>query len=337
MKERFHQLNHLLSSAYAYRNYESVKRFAQEQLILAEQFPKDWNYGNTIHVANVFLGLVAMREGKTALAKEHLRKAGQTKGSPPLNTYGPNMLLAKELLEVGETEIVLNYLQQCKAFWLAPMRFINGQPLKKWKKAIEAGEMPDFGANLVYQVVAQPTKVTYRLLQPSEAKDYRRLRLESLQFFPNSFGANYEEQKAKKQLAFETYIKEQTPDKFIMGAFSNTTILGICGFYRNTDQREQHKGAIIQMYVSASYRGQQIGTSLLVTTLEKAFQIKEVEHINLGVYANNEAAVHLYKKAGFTTYGVEKNCMKIGEKYMDLIEMVIRRDEFKQREVGFQT
>ena len=79
-------------------------------------------------------------------------KAGNTKGSPQLNSFGPNMLLAKELLEIGEMEIVIAYMELCKQFWHSTMRLVAGRPLKKWKQSIENGEIPDFGANLNYQM-----------------------------------------------------------------------------------------------------------------------------------------------------------------------------------------
>lgn len=330
MKERFHQISHLLSSAYAYKNYEAVQKLAHEYLNLSEQYPTDWNYGNAIHIANLALGLAALREADIPSAKAHLLKAGHTKGSPQLNSFGPNMRLAKELLEVGEPEVVVAYLELCEKFWSLSMRQMVGNPLNKWKALILAGEIPDFGPNLIYHLVAEKIIPTYRLLLPSEVKLYRQIRLESLQNFPNSFGSIYEEQKAKKELGFESNIKQQLSDKFIMGVFSNSNLLGICGFYRNSDLREQHKGAIIQMYIRPSYHGQKIGSTLLDATLQQAFQLTELKQVNLGVYAHNKAAIHLYKKAGFEVYGVEQNCLKLKEGFVDLILMTLRREAYRQ-------
>ncbi len=168
-------------------------------------------------------------------------------------------------------------------------------------------------------------EILYRILAPDETKLYRSIRLESLQTFPNSYGSNYKDQKAKEKLGFENIIAQELSDQFIMGAFSESSLLGICGFYRNPDQREQHKGAIIQMYVRPTYQGQQIGAALLETTMQKGFELKEIERINLGVYSHNKAAIHLYQKAGFKTYGIEKNCLKLKGRYVDLILMSIER------------
>lgn len=53
------------------------------------------------------------------------------------------MLLAKKLLESGERETVLQYLDSCAGFW----RMEDGR-LEKWKTIIKQGGMPDFGSNI---------------------------------------------------------------------------------------------------------------------------------------------------------------------------------------------
>jgi hypothetical protein len=60
---------------------------------------KNWSNGNIIHNANQILGCGALREGKLADAKTYLFKAVATPGSPQLNSFGPEMQLARELLE----------------------------------------------------------------------------------------------------------------------------------------------------------------------------------------------------------------------------------------------
>lgn len=61
-----------------------------------------WNSGNRIHHGNLILGRIALTQGDVAEAKTRLLAAGKTPGSPQLNSFGPNMMLAKELLELGE-------------------------------------------------------------------------------------------------------------------------------------------------------------------------------------------------------------------------------------------
>jgi hypothetical protein len=124
---------------------EKAKAYAQELLRLAPKYPKDWNYGNAVHKGNLALGRVALREGDIEGAKKFLLAAGRTPGSPQLNSFGPNMTLAKELLEKGERAAVLEYFQLCAAFWK-----MDYGKLREWSALVKEGLVPDFGANLLY-------------------------------------------------------------------------------------------------------------------------------------------------------------------------------------------
>jgi len=147
MENTFWNLQERIEAAFHAGEYETVMKLAEEHLRLAESFKKNWNYGNVIHKNHIVLGRVALRQGNIAQAQEHLRQAGKTPGSPQLSTFGPNMTLAKELLEQGEREIVLEYFELCKKFWWWSFRVV---PIHTWKKAIKRGTIPDFGANLLY-------------------------------------------------------------------------------------------------------------------------------------------------------------------------------------------
>ena len=149
MKERFHELGELLSKSYRSGDDESVKVLALEYLNLAPQNKGDWNYGNAIHQANIYLGLIALKNNEVEKAKDFLTKSALTPGSPQLNSYGPNMLLAKKLLEIGEKDVVLSYLKMSKKFWNPLFRMFT---IKRWKKDISTGKMPDFKANLTYHI-----------------------------------------------------------------------------------------------------------------------------------------------------------------------------------------
>jgi hypothetical protein len=102
-------------------------------------------YGNAIHDGNSVLGRAALKQGDIKKAARYLLDAGKTQGSPQLNSFGPNMSLAKELLEKGEKNAVLQYFEFCRKFWS-----MGGEDLDNWTKEVKAGKVPDFGANLSY-------------------------------------------------------------------------------------------------------------------------------------------------------------------------------------------
>lgn len=129
---------------------ELAKRHAAETLQKNTDDTND-SYGNVIHNANQILGRCALREGKLADAKAYLLKAGATPGSPQLNSYGPQLHLARELLEKGEKETVLQYLDLVSKFWASDDdESALGKQISKehaaliegWKREIAEGKIP---------------------------------------------------------------------------------------------------------------------------------------------------------------------------------------------------
>ena len=72
-------------------------------------------------------------------------EAGKTPGSPQLNSFGPNMMLAKELLNKDEKDVVIEYFKLCGSFW----KMDRGR-LKQWTDTVKNDGIPDFGTNLDY-------------------------------------------------------------------------------------------------------------------------------------------------------------------------------------------
>ena len=109
------------------------------------QVPKLQDKDDSVHACNVILGRVALRRGDLKRADAYLLAASQVRGGGALSSFGPNMMLAYELLEKGERQTVLDYLRRCATFWTSD----RGQ-LARWSAQIRAGRIPQFGANLSY-------------------------------------------------------------------------------------------------------------------------------------------------------------------------------------------
>jgi tetratricopeptide (TPR) repeat protein len=142
---RFYALADAAKAAFEVGETEKARAHAQEALDLASRFRDDWNYGNAIHDGHMVLGRIALRNGDVETAKRELVEAGRTPGSPQLNSFGPNMSLARDLLERKETDAVTTYFALCTTFW----KLERGN-LGRWSALAKAGEIPDFGANLFY-------------------------------------------------------------------------------------------------------------------------------------------------------------------------------------------
>ena len=141
--ERFYYMGPAAVEHLKQGNVEEARKLAEELAALTPKFPNDWNYGNAIQDANQVLGRIALIEGRVEDAKDYLLKSGDTPGSPQLNSFGPNMTLAKELLEEGETDVVLEYFDLCRNFW-----DMHSGDLDTWERQVKAGKTPDWYMSL---------------------------------------------------------------------------------------------------------------------------------------------------------------------------------------------
>jgi hypothetical protein len=141
-------LTQLARAAFDASEFEEARNGALELLekvSSADMAKSSGNDGNAIHYANLILGRLALHVGEVEAAKQYLIASGKTSGSPTLCSFGPNMSLAKELLEHGEHETVLRYFDLCRIFWQS-----NFGQLDEWTREVRAGKIPEFGANLIY-------------------------------------------------------------------------------------------------------------------------------------------------------------------------------------------
>lgn len=170
--------------------------------------------------------------------------------------------------------------------------------------------------------------IIYRKLKPTEAKDFRRVRLECLQKFPDSFGTLYEDETVKPKLYFEDLIERNVPDAYFFGAFDEEKLIGIAGFVRGERTKTRHRGEIVAMYVNPDFRGQKIGENLLRALIKSVFESDGIEQVHLTVVADNAAAVGLYERIGFESFGVQENYFKSGETYWNQNFMQLLKKRF---------
>lgn len=137
--------------------------------------------------------------------------------------------------------------------------------------------------------------IGYRTLLANESKIYRTIRLESLKKFPESFGARYEEALEIEKFRMENDIENQLLERFVIGAFSDHELVGICAFVKE----EEHTGHIYQMYIKEDFQGKNIGFGLIQEVVREANTRFNSIAIVLEVTHNNTKAYQLYKKFGF--------------------------------------
>src|SRR5256885_1139939 len=118
--------------------------------------------------------------------------------------------------------------------------------------------------------------VSIRKMLAHESAAYRAERLASLQHYPAFFGTTYNEEAALPVLPFEHFIQQQHPSNFMLGAFLDNHLCGICGFKREARRSARHRGELVQLYVAPTATGRGIGRQLVAGVVSEAFLDSEL-------------------------------------------------------------
>lgn len=168
-----------------------------------------------------------------------------------------------------------------------------------------------------------------RILKETDAEAFWNIRLRALRDNPDSFGASYEEilERGIAGVAQGLRKRDSAPDDVTFGAFEGTTLIGIAGFQREEETKRRHKGVIWGMYVPHELRGKGVGKQLLQAAIAYAKTLPGLEQINLSVVLTSKEARHLFIAQGFETYGLERQALKLHDRYFDQELMTLRLTE----------
>jgi ribosomal protein S18 acetylase RimI-like enzyme len=84
--------------------------------------------------------------------------------------------------------------------------------------------------------------------------------------------------------------------------------------------------------VDRRFRGQGVGTALLVAALEAAR--RQFETVKLSVFASNEGAQRLYRRVGFVEHGRLPRAIKRGDRYHDEVLMHVDLKVWRRPALG---
>lgn len=156
-----------------------------------------------------------------------------------------------------------------------------------------------------------------RSLTSADAEEYWELRLEALQQNPEAFATTYEDAIRRTDPIKRVATNLGASSSITFGAFMENKLVGVMTLAKNDLEKMRHKVNLFAVYVTPRMRGQKVGDALLIEVIQAAKQVPGVEKINLTVVTTNKAAIHLYEKQGFKTYGLETKAMKSGDTYLD--------------------
>ncbi len=159
------------------------------------------------------------------------------------------------------------------------------------------------------------SQIQVRRLASSEGAAYREIRLEALRLYPESFGSTFEAESVRPL----EHFSERVASCPVFGAFRDTEIVGMAGFWGREGAKDAHKGYLWGMYVRSDARNAGVGRKLAEAVIDYARE--HVEILQLDVVSENEAARRLYASLGFVEYGIERKALKQHGRYYDEVLM----------------
>jgi ribosomal protein S18 acetylase RimI-like enzyme len=167
-------------------------------------------------------------------------------------------------------------------------------------------------------------EIEFRRLGEDDAAAYWNLRDEALEREPLAFGKSVEEHRTTTVKEWVTRFREYPEDSFTLGGFDGGVLAGIATFIREQGLKERHKGHIYGVYVSAAHRQKGFGRAMIAAVVNIAKEDVTLEQILLAVGTCQEAAMRMYRGSGFEVYGIEPRALKVGARYVDEQQMILR-------------
>lgn len=147
-----------------------------------------------------------------------------------------------------------------------------------------------------------------RRLAAADAPAYRALRLRALREHPDAFTSSYEEDvKHPLQVALGRLT---APSYVFWGAFQGSELYGMVGLEHEGRAKNRHKGTVIAMYVAPEVTAQGVGRALLEALVTHA-RGAGIASLVLTVTEGNAHAQRLYAHAGFRSFGVEPDAIRV--------------------------
>lgn len=169
--------------------------------------------------------------------------------------------------------------------------------------------------------------LTIRDLAAPDLPAYKALRDGLLAAHPEAFTSDAETERGR---APETYLARVAGPgaawPFTLCAWHGSALAGAITCEREARIKTRHIGHIVGMMVAAEARGIGVGGALLDACISRCRASREVELLTLSVTSGNEAAVHLYERAGFQRYGRLERAIRVGSRYhaKDLMVLDLR-------------
>ena len=142
-------------------------------------------------------------------------------------------------------------------------------------------------------------------LSVSDASRYRELMLHAYAAAPDAFTSTPEERAAEPESWWQKRIADPTGLSATLGAYYEGKLVGTVTVEFSAKPKTRHRARLIGMFVHESRRGLGLGAGLAHAALACARARPEVRVVTLTVTEGNTAAISLYERCGFRSFGTE--------------------------------
>ncbi len=159
-------------------------------------------------------------------------------------------------------------------------------------------------------------KALIREAKPTDAFQFRELRLGALQDSPIAFTADYQKNLNHPPKYWEDLLTMQPDESTIFLATHEEALIAMTGIARAGSPKTRHSAWVWGVYIRPEWRGLHIAEELILSCFAWA-KVRKIVIVKLGVAAVNQPAIRCYERCGFKIYGTEPRAIFHEGKYYD--------------------
>ncbi len=133
------------------------------------------------------------------------------------------------------------------------------------------------------------------------------------------------------QQIYESHTHDQSERRFII---TNVNLAPV-GLVELVEINHIHRHAEFQIIISPAYHGRGYAQQATRQAIDYVFQVLNLHKLSLYVDTENHAAIHVYKKLGFSEEGILREEFFVNGEYRDALRMcILQHDYLEMRRKG---
>ncbi len=159
-----------------------------------------------------------------------------------------------------------------------------------------------------------------RALTGDDLDAFLALRKKALTLAPSAFGSSPGEDISDDRARALASLQDPPGVGVTFGGFDGTSLVALATLRVSQRRKTAHHGAVYGMFVAPSARRIGLGRALLHAVVAHAKSL-DLAVLGLSVSEDAHAALQLYERVGFTTWGIEPAALRVDGIFLDVRHM----------------